>query len=72
MVIATIEVANLQRKTERNEVGIPKSAGRSVKPMTQKYEGRFLPRRYFISSLFRIVADSTVVLAFRKEAPRRA
>jgi hypothetical protein len=42
MVIVTIVVADLQRKTERNEAGILIGAGRSVRPMTQRYEGYFL------------------------------
>ena len=53
MVIVTIVVADLQRKTERNEVGILIGVERSVRPMTQRYEGHFLPRRYFMSHLFR-------------------
>jgi len=69
MVTVTIVVADLQRKTERNEAGIPIGAGRNVRPMTQRYVGYF-PRRYFISCLFRIVADSNAALAPRKETSR--
>jgi len=46
MVTVTIVVADLQRKTERNEAGILIGVGRSVRPMTQRYGGHF-PRRYF-------------------------
>ena len=45
MVTGMIVVADLQRKIERNEVGIRIGAGRSVRPMTQSYEGHFLPKR---------------------------
>jgi hypothetical protein len=54
MVIVTIVVADLQRKTERKgQAGILIGVGRNVRSMTQRYEGHSLPRRYFMSSLFR-------------------
>lgn len=44
-VIVTIVAADHRRKIERKEVGILISAGRNVRPMTQRCEGQFLPRR---------------------------
>jgi hypothetical protein len=50
MVIVTIVVADLLRKTETNGAGILKGAGRSVRSMTRRPVGHCLPRRYFIPS----------------------
>lgn len=44
MVIVTIVVADLLRKTETNGAGILKGAGRSVRSMTRRPVGHCLPR----------------------------